>query len=158
MATIHLELDGIPGDSEAANYEGQIDCSSWAWGASQAANMHVSTGGAAAGSNVMDISITKDMDKASPNLMKYCCKGTVMPTATLTCTKSGGDGGTIEWLKVTMTNAIISNISSSGQEGSMGMESVGLNFSEYKMEFWPQDDTGAQEAAIEAEYNIRTQT
>lgn len=157
MATIHLKLDGIEGDSEAANYEGQIDCSSWAWGASQAANMHVSTGGAAGGSSIMDISITKDMDKASPNLMKYCCHGTVMPTAILTCTKSGGEG-TMEWLKVTMTNAIISSISSSGQEGSMGTESVSLNFSEYKMEFWPQSDTATQEAAIEAEYNIRTQT
>ena len=40
----------------------------------------------------------------------------------------------------------------------MGMESVSLNFSEYKMEFWPQSDTATQEAAIEAEYNIRTQT
>ena len=157
MATIHLKLDGIDGDSEAANYEGQIDCASWSWGASQAANMHVSTGGAAGGSTIMDIAITKDMDKSSPNLMKYCCHGTVMPEAILVCTKSAGEG-TMEWLKVTMKNAIISSLSSSGQEGSMGMESVTLNFSEYKMEFWPQDDTGAQEAAIEAEYNIRTQT
>ena len=120
-------------------------------------HMHVSTGGAAGGSTIMDIAITKDMDKSSPNMMKYCCHGTVMPEAILVCTKSGGEG-TMEWLKVTMKNAIISSISSSGQEGSMGMESVSLNFSEYKMEFWPQDDVGAQEAAIEAEYNIRTQT
>ncbi|MDX2418753.1 MAG: type VI secretion system tube protein Hcp [Xanthomonadales bacterium] len=157
MATAHLKIDGIDGDSTATGFEDQIDCTSWSWGASQAANMHISSGGASAGSNVMDVSITKDMDKSSPNLMKKCCAGEHIPEAILTCTKSAGTGGMINWYVITMTEVIISSVSSSGQEGAMGMESVSLNFAKYKIEFFSQGADGTAQAGPEATWDIRAQ-
>lgn len=157
MATIHLKIDGIDGDSTATGYEDQIDCSSWNWGASQAANMHVSSGGAAGGSSVQDIIITKDMDKSSPNLMKKCMAGEHISEAILTCTKSGGTGGVIKWYVITMTEVIISSVSSGGQEGGMGSESVGLNFAKVKIEFFSQGADGSAQAGPEATWDIRAQ-
>lgn len=156
VATIHLKIDGIQGDSSVKGFEKQIDCDSWSWGASQAANMHVSTGGAAAGSSIQDISISKSMDQASPNLMLYCCKGTHIPEVVMTCMKSGD--GQIKWLVVTMKKVIISSVSCGGSGESMGGENVTLNFGEYKMEFFPQEEGGAQGAAVTAEYDIAAQT
>jgi type VI secretion system secreted protein Hcp len=150
--TIHLEIDGIEGDSVATNFEGQIDCSSWNWGASQAANTHSATGGAAGGSSVQDIAVTKSMDSATPNLMKYCCLGKHFPTMKLSCTKSGE--GQIVWLEIEMKNVIISSVQFGGQEGSQGSESMTLNFEEYKMMYYPQASEGSQGASIDAAYNI----
>lgn len=155
MATIHLKVNGISGDSVATGYEDQIDCDSWNWGASQAANMHVATGGAAGGSTVNDLAITKSMDKASPNLMKYCCEGKHIDEVLMTCTKSGG--GQVKWLEITMKRVIISSVSFSGQEGNQGAESVTLNFGEYMLKFYPQGDDGSEGASIDAGYNISQQ-
>ncbi len=157
MANAHLKIDGIDGDSTATGYEDQIDCSSWSWGASQASNMHVSSGGASSGSQVEDIMITKDMDKASPNLMKKCCAGEHITEAVLTCTKSAGTGGTIKWYVITMTEVIISSVNSSGVEGAMGTESVSLNFAKYKIEFFSQGADGSAQAGPEATWDIRAQ-
>jgi len=155
MADIFLEIKGaneIKGDSVAVGYEEQIDCMSWSWGASQPANMHSATGGAAGGSMVQDISVTKNMDTASPNLMKFCCAGIHMDEVVMTCVKSGEDRQ--KWLQITMKKVIISSISSSGQEGSAGMESLSLNFAEYEMKYWPQEAGGAEGASIDAAYHI----
>ena len=40
---------------------------------------------------VQDISITKPLDKSSPNLIKMCCNGTHFKTATLIVRKAGGE-------------------------------------------------------------------
>jgi len=156
MADIHLKIDGIDGESSTKGYEKQIDCQSWGWGASQVANMHVSTGGAAGGSSVQDLQVYKSMDKASPNLMLYCCKGTHIPEVVLTCTKSGDDQ--IRWMVLTMKKVIISSVGPSGSEGSMGTESLTLNFAEYKMEYFPQEAKGGEGAAVTAAYDIAAQT
>lgn len=156
MATIHLKINGIDGDSQATGYEDQIDCDSWNWGASQAANMHVATGGAAGGSSVNDIAVTKSMDKASPNLMLACCLGRHIDEVLLTCTKSSG-GEQVAWLEITMKRVIISSVQFGGQEGSQGTESLTLNFGEYMMKFYPQAEAGDQGASVDGGYNITTQ-
>lgn len=158
MATIHLKIDGIDGDSVAAGYEGQIDCDTWGWGAHQPANMHVATGGAAGGSQVQDLRVTKKMDKASANLMKYCCKGNHISEVVMSCTKSSGEAQ-VEWLKITMTKVIISNVNFNGSDiQTQGGEEISLNFAKFTMEFFEQTETGTQGAAVTAEYDIATQT
>jgi type VI secretion system secreted protein Hcp len=153
---IHLEINEIPGDSEVYNYIGQIDCTSWSWGASQSANMHTSTGGAAAGSHVQDIAITKNMDMASPNLMQFCCMGTHIPHVTLACTKSGGAGGRIEWYQIQMKEVIISSVSQQGGGGiDMGSESVTLNFAQFRIKYYSQGADGSPKAGPVVAYNIR---
>jgi len=156
MATLHLKIPGIDGDSEADGYEGQIDLTSWSWGASQSGNMHLATGGAKGGSSVMDVNVTKAMDKASPNLMSACCTGRhFTEDVVLTCTKSGD--GQVRWLELTLKDTIISSISPSSSEGEQGYESMSLNFREYMMKFFPQEGEGAEGSSIDAGYDIRKQ-
>ena len=155
MATIHLKVNGIKGDSVATGYEDQIDCEAWSWGASQSANMHLATGGASGGSQVQDVSISKNMDLASPNLMQYCVLGKHIDEVVLTCTKSGD--GQVKWLEIKMKRVIISSVSMGSSEGVQGHESISLNFGEFEMKFFPQGKDGSEGTSIDALYNISSQ-
>ncbi|MCF6263452.1 MAG: type VI secretion system tube protein Hcp [Xanthomonadales bacterium] len=153
-----LKLDGIDGDCVVSGYEDQIKCDSWNWGASNPSNMHDSTGGAAGSGNVADLIVTKTMDKASPNLYKACSYGRHFPEVTLTCTKSGTEGGDVKWLEIILKKVIISSVSSGSQADEMGDESISLNFAEYMVKFYPQESEGAEGASIDAGYNVATRT
>ena len=155
-AAIHLELDGIEGDSAVKNYEKQIDCESWSFNVAQDVNMHDSSGGAAAGSHVGMLNVNKTMCLASANLFQFCCNGTPIDKAVLHCTKSAGKSGRIEWYTITMTEVIIAGVSQAGSgEGSMGSESVSLAFAKHQIQYFSQDAKGKAKAGPDVTYNIR---
>ena len=89
-----LKIEGpdLSGESQADEHEDEIDVLSWSWGMNQTGTMHVSTGGGAGKAQVHDLTLTKNVDAATPNLMLYCCSGMQFDKATLTCRKVGGDG------------------------------------------------------------------
>jgi type VI secretion system secreted protein Hcp len=153
---IHLEIPEIEGESGVAGYDSppQIDCYSWSWGATQSASMHTASGGSTGGSHIMDLAITKAMDKASPNLMQYCAQGTHMPEVTLHVEKSAGKAR-MEWYKITMSNCIISSVSCSGSEGDAGTESVTINFQKYGIIHTAQGDEGEEDTETEVNFDIR---
>src|SRR5689334_10907802 len=87
-----LDLTGVTGESTDTAHSGQIELSSWSWGATNPPKIGSGTGGAGTGRvSVSDISCTKPMDAASPFLFDYCATGKHFDTATLTCRKAGGD-------------------------------------------------------------------
>ena len=152
---IYLKNDIITGDSVASGYEDQIDCDSWSLSAFQSTNMHQSTGGAAGGSEVQDLQLSKLMDKASPIIYLCCCEGRHLGEITLTCTRSY-EGADIKWLEIVLPEAIISNVSSSASPDGLGGESFSLNFAEYMMKFYPQEEGGAEGSSIDHGYNQAT--
>src|SRR5690606_36481985 len=95
-----LKLEGpdVEGESMDSQHTDEIAISSWSWGMNQSGTMHLAKGGGAGKVDVHDISFTKLVDKATPNLMQHCCKGTQFDTATLVCRKASGDGGQLEYL------------------------------------------------------------
>lgn len=152
---IYIKNDIIKGDSVATGFEDQIDCDSWGFGANQSTSMHTSTGGAAGGSDIQDLAINKKMDKASPLIYLATCEGRHLGEVTLTCTRSY-EGADIKWLEIILKDAIISNVSSSASPDALGQESFMLNFAEYMMKFYPQEDGGAEGSSIDHGYNIAT--
>ena len=151
---VHLEIAEIKGDSSVDGYKEQIDCVSWAWGSTQSANMHVSIGGAAGASHVQDITVVKMMDKASPNLMQNCMKGTHFGEMKLHCTKSAGNNR-IEWYTITMTDCIISSVSQQGGGADqMGTEQVSINFAKCQTQYFEQAADGTQKAGPDVTYVI----
>ena len=152
---IYLKNDIITGDSVAKGFEDQIDCESWAFGAFQSTSMHSSTGGAAGGSEVQDLQINKKMDKASSLIYICTCEGRHLGEVTLTCTRSY-EGADIKWLEIILKDAIIANVSSSASTDELGAESIALNFAEYMMKFYPQEDGGAEGSSVDHGYNQAT--
>ena len=152
---IYVKNDIIQGDSVATGYEDQIDCESWALGAFQSTSMHQSTGGAAGGSVIEDLQVSKSMDKASSLIYASCAEGTHLGEVTLSCTRSY-EGSDILWLEIILTDAIISNVSSSATPMDLGTETVSFNFAEYMMKFYPQEDGGAEGSSVDHGYNQAT--
>lgn len=150
-----LELGDIEGDSKDAVYEGKIDILSWAWGMTQSGTTHSGPGGGAGKVDVQDISITKNIDKASPNIIKVVCTGKALETARLICRKAGEEA--LEYLVIEMEQVIVSSYSVGGSEGEIiPTENFSLNFAKFTLTYTPQMDDGSGDAEIPVGLNIPT--
>lgn len=154
-----MKLDGIEGDSVAKDHEGEIDVLAWSWGMTNSGTTHIATGGGGGVVSVQDIVLTKRIDKASTALMLACLTGKHIGEGILTCRKAGGDEGQIDYLKITMTDIIITNHSTGGSgDSDFFTENVALNFAKVEVEFWPQEAAGGQGGSSVITYNIAQKT
>lgn len=151
-----LKFEGPELKGEAKGLADQIDVLAWSWGGSQSGTMHIGTGGGAGKANFQDLSITKWIDKASPNLMQAVANGKQFEKATLTCRKAGGDAP-VDYLLLELEKVIITSVSIGGSGGSdQFTESVSINFAQYKETYTPQKDDGTADTAVgPVGWNIR---
>ena len=149
-----LKLANIDGESADDTHKNEIDILAWSWGMSQSGTMHSATGGGAGKVNVQDVSVTKWVDKCSPTLQQYCCKGTHITDGLLTVRKAGDTP--LEYIKLEMKDMIVTSVSTGGSGGEDRLtENVTLNFAEFKMTYTPQENTGAAGTAVEFGFDIR---
>jgi type VI secretion system secreted protein Hcp len=121
---------------------------------SQTGTFHLGGGGGAGKVNVQDLSITKYVDKSTPNLLKLCATGEHVPEAQLVVRKAGGKDA-VEFLKVKLTKVMVTNVSTGGSKGDERVtENVTLNFIQFKYEYTPQKADGTADAPIPLTYNI----
>jgi type VI secretion system secreted protein Hcp len=152
-ADMFLKLDDLKGESKDSKHKEAMDVLAWSWGMSQSGSTHLGTGGGAGKVSVQDISLTKYVDKASPNLLKFCCSGKHFKEGVLTVRKAGEKP--VEYIKITMKEVIIASVSTGGSGGEDRLtENVTLNFAEFKFEYTPQKDDGSGGSAVEAHWNI----
>src|SRR6185437_11998304 len=131
-----LELDGIKGETsdKAFKSKNAMDLLAWSWG-----TFHSGTGGGAGKANFQDISVTKYIDLASPNLMLYCANGKHVTKGTITIRKAGENP--LEYLKISMKNILVTSYSTGGSGGEERLtENVSLNFAEVKVEYAQQTE------------------
>ena len=148
-----LELEGIEGESVDSVHAGKIDVLAWSWGLSQSGTTHMGGGGGAGKVSVQDLSITKYVDKSSPNLFMHCCDGTHIPKASLIVRKAGKTA--LEYIKVNMEEIIVTSLSTGGSGGEDRLtENVVLNFAKVTFIYNPQDPTGAGVGEIPKTWNI----
>ena len=154
-ADMFLKISGIDGESQDSSHSGEIEISSYSLGVSQQGTMGSGMGGGAGKARFSDLHVTKRLDKASPNLFVACATGKHIDSALLTVRKAGGDQ--VEYLKVTMTDCIVSSYQESGAEGAIPLESVSFNFAKVKFEYSPQNADGSLAAAITGGYDVKKQ-
>ena len=137
-----IKLGDIKGESTDSVHKEEIDVLAWSWGMSQSGSMHMGGGGGAGKANVQDLSLTKYIDKASPNLMKMCCSGKHFSDAVLTIRKAGEKP--LEYLKISLSDIIISSVSTGGSGGEDRLtENVTLNFAKVKLSYQAQKKDGS---------------
>jgi len=66
-----IKIGDIEGEAVDDAHGGEIDVLDWSWGMSQSGSMHIGGGGGSGKVNVQDLSFTKYVDMASPNLMLH---------------------------------------------------------------------------------------
>lgn len=150
---LFFKCTDLPGESVDKTHAGAIDILAWSWGMSQSSTTHAGPGAGAGKVNVQDISITKYVDKSSPKLQLLCCNGKHVGKALLIVRKAGESP--IEYIKITMTDIIISSVSIGGSGGEDRItENVSLNFATVKFEYTPQKGDGSDDTAVTYTWKI----
>jgi len=149
---IFLKIEGITGESNDDKHKNEIEVSDWKWSVEQSSSMHSGSGGGSGKATVSDLLFWHKMDRASPNLMKYCLTGKHIGEATLVTRKSGGNP--LEYFKLTMTDVIVTKVSPRSNEDGV-FEHVGLSFSQVKQEYTVQNAQGGSGGVITATYDIK---
>src|SRR6267142_2234459 len=125
-----LKLDGIKGESKDHKHKDEIHIESFSWGMSQT-GAHGSGGGGGAGKvSVHDISVTKFVDKATPELMLHCANGKHIKDGLITVRKAGEHP--VEYMKIKLTDVFISSVQEAGHGGDLLTENVTINFAKFQ--------------------------
>jgi type VI secretion system secreted protein Hcp len=121
-----LKLDGIKGESKDPTHPGEIEILSYSWGMSQTSVGTLGSGGGSGKVSVHDISVTKVTDSASPQLMVSCATGKHLASGIIAVRKAGEKP--IEYLKIKLTDILISSIQMDGHGSALPAESFTLDF------------------------------
>jgi len=143
----HIKFEGIKGESTKVGREGQVEVLAWHWGMSQTGTFQSGSGGGAGKANINDLTLTKWLDVASPNLMLFCASGKIVKEAILTMRKVSGDGkgGGLEYIKIVLKDVIVSSVSTGGSESEERLtENVSLNFAQCEFHFTTQKADGTK--------------
>jgi type VI secretion system secreted protein Hcp len=150
-----LELDGVKGETadKAFKSKNAMDILSWNWGIANAGTFHTGTGGGAGKASFSDVTITKYLDLASPNLMLFCANGKHIDKGTITVRKAGENP--LNYLTITMEKIFVTGYSTSASGGEERLiESVSLNFGKVKVEYAQQAEKGGKQGTNDFNWNI----
>ncbi len=135
-----INIKGVKGESTDKSHDGWIDLLS--------IDLGLNSGllGGRAGSRSSwrghnAIQVVKKIDKASPLLLKSASRGEKLGTVVLEFVTRDSQG-TPSYLKLTMTDVVISSVTPSGSGGDdRPTETVSLSFKTVKWEYEPADKT-----------------
>src|ERR1041384_2192659 len=136
-----LKLDGIKGESADHKHKDEIHIESFSWGLSQVGTSSAGGGGGAGKVSVHDISVSKVVDKSSPELLLACANGKHIKEGLLTVRKAGEKP--LEYLKIKLNDILISGVQLSGPGHEQLSEAVTLNFAKFQVEYQEQGPDGA---------------
>jgi type VI secretion system secreted protein Hcp len=138
-----LELEGVKGESVDKTHKGKIDILSWSWGLSNTGTLHHGSGGGAGKASFQDITVTKYVDAASPNLMLYCAGGKHFAKGKIIVRKAGDTP--LEYLTIEFDKVMVAAYQTGGSGGEERIsESVTLNFAKVKVEYVTQGEKGGK--------------
>lgn len=140
-----LKISDIKGESVDATHRDEIQVLAWSWGESTGTAR--TRRGVLPAACIQDLSLTKYVDSASPQLILNSVTGAVAPEAVLTMRKDGPSQ--IEFLVLTMTNVTVVSYSTGGSGGEDRLtESLALRFQSMKGEYRRQKPDGSADAPV----------
>lgn len=153
-----LKIDGVDGEAQDDHgHSKEIVIEGWTWGMSQSGTTHVAQGGGSGKVSVQDITVTKFIDKSTPNLITACCVGKHFKEATITVRKAGEKP--VEYVVIKMKDVLVTNISTGGNGGDDRIsETVTLNFAEFDYTYLPQKTDGSADGKISSKFSITKNT
>jgi type VI secretion system secreted protein Hcp len=152
MADIFLKIVGIAGESKDAVHSGEIEVSSMRWKMAQQSSMMSGSGGGAGKATVNDMHFVHQIDRASPNLMRYCLTGRHIPEVILTVRKAGGSP--LDFLKFTMGDVVITAVEPIVFDCNYH-EHVSMSFARVKQEYKVQSALGTSAGTVTASFDIK---
>ncbi|MBN2328983.1 MAG: type VI secretion system tube protein Hcp [Candidatus Omnitrophica bacterium] len=152
----YIKFDGVDGEAKDKNHAGWSDIQSFEHEI-QRSTESTSTGLQTRGSVTLgDITVVKELDKASPKLAEACLKGAVIPVVRIHVTASYADAGQVTYFIYELKNVIVTSysISGSGQSEEVPVEDISLNFEEIKVTYTEMDAQGMSKGNIEYQWKV----
>jgi type VI secretion system secreted protein Hcp len=145
---IFLRLDGVPGSATAVNHKDEIDITSYAQAFRNTQNFGFGGGGAAAGRvSCGDITVLKNIDRASPELIMYVTTGRHIRSGAITFVRNGDRP--LEYYKVTLREVLVDAVEQVDPPGEGGLtEKVSLKVRQFQFSYKPQNPDGSVGAEI----------
>ena len=160
-----MKFGDIKGESLDNKHKGEINVLAWSFGAVQPGASAISGQGAGVGKvQFRDFHITKYVDSASPKLMLACASGQHFPEITFTARRAGGTQA--EYLKIKMTNVVISSYETSSHTDGAGaadtqlkyqlpVDSVTINYAKIDVNYKAQNPDGTEGANTQAGWDLQ---
>lgn len=151
-----LRVDGIPGESTDDRHKEWIGVLSYSHGVSAAVSQLIGSTRTAERSEHQDFSIVKLMDKASPKLALYVCRGDIIPEVTLELCRAGGDK--LRYMEYVLSDVIVTSVQPGGnpQTGeALPTEEVSFNYGKIEWTYTETDpNTGKPKGNVEAHWDL----
>jgi len=152
-----LKIDGVAGESTDDKHKDWIDVISYFHGITNAA---AGVGGAAAARPALeDFSITKRLDKSSPKLALYCCKGQGqrIKEVTLELYKDYPNAGSNRFMKYVLSDVIVTSFRPGGDTTNgqtLPLEEVSFNCGKIEWTYTERDAAGNAKGDIKTSWDI----
>lgn len=150
-AAAYIKFDGVDGEAKDKDHQGWSDLLSFSQ------SLHKPGGGSTGaarqrGDVIMDdITVTKELDKASPKIAASLAMGKTFSTLELDLTGSSSGEGRTTYYAYELKNVQVTSysVSGSGQSEDVPTEDFSLNFEEIKVTYTELDDrTGSPKNLI----------
>jgi type VI secretion system secreted protein Hcp len=155
---IYLQLKGIDGDSTDGKHSNWIEITSLQWSVSHTehgGSVSGQSSGAAGRADIQDITITKVLDKSSPNFLKYCVAGTHISDGKIEFCAATGQKQV--YLTYTLKNVYVTSFqttSSAAGDQNKPTETISFSFSQYKVEHTAWKSDGSKGGTTSAGWDL----
>jgi type VI secretion system secreted protein Hcp len=151
---IFLKIDGIKGEATDVNHQNEIEVVSWNWAVSE---VFISSGGGGivgGKPNVSDFAITKQLDKASPDILRACLTAKHIKEVVLTQRRAGA--GKANFLTITLKDVLISSLNDiEAAAAPRPTESVVFAFGKVIYEYVPQKPNGQPDTPLTLRWDVK---
>jgi type VI secretion system secreted protein Hcp len=130
-----LKIDGIDGESTDVSHKGEIDVASWSWGVSQSGTSGGGGGGGAGKASFQDFHFVMQMSKATPKLLQACASGMHIKEALLSGVRGAGKVKNASFLKVKLTDVIISGLQLAESPEAVPAEQVSFSYGKIELTY-----------------------
>ena len=157
---IYLKFGNIEGSATDGKYTGWIPLDDVSFGCGVMCGMVTGDGGNRTGANVnfQEVSISKQIDKSTPELLHYAIQRGKTVEAKIAFTTAGGDsqGSSQPYMEYTLQDCVISsyNAGASGHDGDTGRESITISYLHFHSDFYETSGDNATILPIKVDYDI----
>ncbi|WP_298839707.1 type VI secretion system tube protein Hcp [uncultured Roseobacter sp.] len=152
--TGYLKIEDIPGESQRAGHEDEIDVWGMQFDVRQMAGQQIGRGRARARADIDPLVVHKAVDASSPYLADAVWRGKAFPEVTLAVARTSGETS-LDYLVITMENVTVTACGfgneQPGGEDETVFERVELEFEKVSLRYTRQNQGGLPDAEHEVE-------
>jgi len=160
-ATFLLKIDGIKGESQFEGYSDYMQIDTWRVGGTNTGTWGAGKGGTGGTFTANDLDVTAKSNKATPKMIEGCAQGKHFKTATLVGLKAAGSGKPVEYVKITLTDVIISKHSMGyelpppgSSSSELAVDNFSLDYNKIGVEYKEQTSEGSAGPGVEGGFDL----